>query len=64
MPRVLEYILKVTKHCSDGVKNSSEVIVEYYDRDHLCHRRYITTSLMIEQTEHGPLTLVIGTRDK
>ncbi len=62
MPRLLEYILRVTGSSTVGQKKASQVEIEYYDERHRTFCRLNAKSMRVEQSEHGPLTLVISDR--
>ncbi len=61
LPRLLEYILRVTGSSTAGQKKASQVYLEYYDDNYMTHRKVKAKSMRVEQSEHGPLTLIIST---
>lgn len=61
--RLSEYINRITRDTSAGAKKASRVYVEYYDDSYQTHRRRPAQSVRMEQTEHGPLTLIISEQD-
>ncbi len=61
LPRLLEYILRVISGSTAGQKRAAQVEIEYYDEDYRVRRRSKAKSIRVEQSEHGPLTLVIST---
>ena len=63
LPRLLEYILRVTGSSTAGQKKASEVHLEYWDADYRSHRKVKARSMRVEQSEHGPLTLIISEED-
>ncbi len=60
LPRLLEYILRVTGSSTAGQKKASQVYVEYYDDNYQTYRRRPALSMRVEQTEHGPITLIVS----
>jgi hypothetical protein len=62
-PRQLQ---KFIDRCLEGanynVRNAAQIHIEYWDDDLQTHRRVPAYFLSMEQTEHGPKTIVVSER--
>jgi hypothetical protein len=61
--RLLDYILRITGGMTPGQKKAAEVEVEYHCETYSTRRRIKAKSMRIEQTEHGPLILIISEQE-
>ena len=58
--QVTKFIERVTNSVNQAVKESAQVYVEYYDDEYRVARTVEAQSIRMEQTEHGPLKIIIS----
>lgn len=58
--RLTDFIGRVLRGLKAPVINAAEVYIEHYDDDYRSTRRSAAQSVKMEQSEHGPVKIIIS----
>lgn len=58
--RLTDYIHRIMRGFTQGVKDAAEIHIEYYDRDRGVSYTQPAKSVRMQATEHGPVKIIIS----